>query len=105
MRPFTAHQPFWPLIDAHARRAFAPADPFGKDQIMSTSFHNLSQKALSGYESKLKQAGYVVFEHDGDWYYNEIDAGDEFSDGPYGSRAEVLESACRNLRLLEPAHR
>jgi hypothetical protein len=72
---------------------------------MSTSFHALPEKALARYEAKLKQAGYAVFEHDGDWYYNEIDAGDEFSDGPYGSRAEVLESACRNLRLLEAAHR
>lgn len=72
---------------------------------MTTSFQSLPETALAGYEAKLKKAGYLVFEHEGDWYYNETDAGDEFSDGPYASRAEVLEAACRNLRLLEPAHK
>ncbi len=65
----------------------------------------LPDALLAVYESKLKDAGYYVFEHAGDWYYNEIDAGDEFSDGPYASRAEVLYVACHNLRLVEASLR
>ena len=65
------------------------------------SFQSLSDSALATFEAKLKAAGYVVFDHEGDWYYNEIGAGDEFSDGPYESRAEVVYAACRNLRLIE----
>lgn len=61
----------------------------------------LPEQLLGVYEAKLKAAGYYVFEHAGDWYYNETDAGDEFSDGPYASRAEVLYVACHNLGLVE----
>ena len=64
------------------------------------SFQALTDAALATYETKLKDAGYVIFDHDGDWYYNEIGAGDEFSDGPYDSRAEVLYAACCNLHLI-----
>lgn len=65
----------------------------------------LPEPMLADYEAKLKAAGYYVFEHEGDWYYNEIDAGDEFCDGPYASRAEVLYTAVHNLRLVEKSHR
>ncbi len=65
----------------------------------------LPETILADYEARLKAAGYYVFEHDGDWYYNEIDAGDEFSDGPYDTRAEVLHSAVHNLRLADKPQR
>jgi len=65
----------------------------------------LPETILADYEAKLKAAGYYVFEHDGAWYYNEIDAGDEFSDGPYDSRAEVLHSAVYNLHLVHKPQR
>lgn len=61
----------------------------------------LPDELLAVYEAKLKTAGYYAFEYAGDWYYNEIDAGDEFCDGPYASRAEVLYTACHNLRLID----
>ncbi len=63
----------------------------------------LPDELLAVYEAKLKAAGYYAFEHDGEWYYNELGAGDEFCDGPYDSRAHVLYEACHNLRLVEGA--
>jgi hypothetical protein len=72
---------------------------------MADTFDSIPEPILTGYEEKLKNAGYVVFEHEGDWYYNAIGEGDEFSDGPYSSRAEVLVEACRNLRLINTTAR
>jgi hypothetical protein len=63
----------------------------------------LPEALLAVYEAKLNAAGYYAFEYSGDWYYNEVDAGDEFCDGPYATRAEVLYTACHNLRLVEKA--
>jgi len=74
-------------------------------EMLMSSFRSLPESALAAYEAKLRQAGYVVFDHEGDWYYNEIGAGDEFSDGPYETKADVLYSACRNLRLLDPGQK
>jgi hypothetical protein len=61
----------------------------------------LPETMLADYEAKLKDAGYYAFEYSGDWYYNEINAGDEFCDGPYASRAEVLYTAVHNLHLVD----
>lgn len=67
---------------------------------MMSPFDSIPETTLADYEGRLKQAGYLIFEHAGDWYYNEIGAGDELSDGPYTSRAEVLHAACKNLHLV-----
>jgi hypothetical protein len=70
---------------------------------MTIDFEQLSEATLAGYEAKLNQAGYLIFEYEGDWYYNEIGAGDELCDGPYSSRAEVLYLSCKNLHLIDAA--
>jgi hypothetical protein len=70
---------------------------------MTIDFEQIPQTVLAGYEAKMTEAGYLIFEYEGDWYYNEIGAGDELCDGPYSSRAEVLYLACKNLHLIDPA--
>lgn len=70
---------------------------------MTIDFEQIPQTVLAGYEAKMTEAGYLIFEYEGDWYYNEIGAGDELCDGPYSSRAEVLYLACKNLHLIDAA--
>ncbi len=65
------------------------------------SFDPTADAVLARYEAKLNQAGYLIFEFEGRWYFNEIGATDDLCDGPYDTRAEVLHSACRSLRLLD----
>ena len=68
---------------------------------MTVKTNSIPEAVLTSYETKLNDAGYLIFEYNGEWYYNEIDATDDLCDGPYDSRAEVLLSACRNLRLID----
>jgi hypothetical protein len=70
---------------------------------MTIDYETIPEAVLADYEARMTAAGYLIFEYEGDWYYNEIGAGDEDCDGPYSSRGEVLFLACKNLHLVDGA--